>query len=421
MLQAGALAHSPRSPASHHRHLATRDRLAGQIGAQEQKRHGGLKINKRGQTCRARPSSASSTALAASGASAGSADPSAASSTNAADAVAVSAAADPSAAAVSPSPSYSPTTSWSPPASTAPAAASASSSNGNLLAVNVNANVGVSLSWPSGNSGWTGGWTNTGSKFGAGWPNGNWAQSSDPNYIGNYIGSRTAWYYTWSPDNVGSADSIGLEFVPMLWGPAQESDFWNSQATWPSSVKNALFFNEPNEPSQCNMAASDSVSYWMNDMVPLRGKGIAIGGAATTSAPSGLQWVQAIIQDCQNDGNSQADCTPDFVPIHYYDVDVNNFQSYVANFHQQTGLDIWITEYACQNFNGGAQCDSGTTWNMHQSMAAWFDSQDYVKRYAPFGMMENMQGVNQMNALMNPDGSISDLGGWVSCSFFCSA
>lgn len=45
-----------------------------------------------------------------------------------------------------------------------------------------------------------------------------------------------------------------------------------------------------------------------------------------------------------------------FIPIHWYDVDIENFKSYVENFHTQTNLDIWITEYACQNFNGGAQC-----------------------------------------------------------------
>jgi hypothetical protein len=30
--------------------------------------------------------------------------------------------------------------------------------------------------------------------------------------------------------------------------------------------------------------------------------------------------------------------------------------------------------------------------------------------------MKNMQGVNQNNALMNPDGSITALGSWVSSS-----
>ncbi len=71
-------------------------------------------------------------------------------------------------------------------------------------------------------------------------------------------------------------------------------------------------------------------------------------------------------------------------------------------------------------------------------MAAWFDQQSFVERYSPFGMsalavtssdpqadhccspgpgvMQNMQGVNQDNALMNPDGTITGLGSWVSAS-----
>jgi len=154
------------------------------------------------------------------------------------------------------------------------------------------------------------GWTNTNSKFGAAWPNGNWASPSDPDYVGNYIGTRTSWYYTWSPFSVSSADSLGLEFVPMLWGPKQVGDWYAQMPNWPSTVKNALFFNEPNEGSQCNISPGDSVSYWMNDMVPLKAKGIALGGAATTSAPSGLQWVLDFKNACVGAGNSVADCTP---------------------------------------------------------------------------------------------------------------
>lgn len=62
-------------------------------------------------------------------------------------------------------------------------------------------------------------------------------------------------------------------------------------------------------------------------------------------------------------------------------------------------------------------------------MSEWFDQQDYIERYSPFGQsfvterpsqadnpgaMKQMQGVNQDNALMNPDGSITSLGNWVS-------
>ena len=45
-----------------------------------------------------------------------------------------------------------------------------------------------------------------------------------------------------------------------------------------------------------------------------------------------------------------------FLPLHWYDVSVDGFKQYVQNFHDKTGHNIWVTEYACQNFNGGAQC-----------------------------------------------------------------
>ena len=61
-------------------------------------------------------------------------------------------------------------------------------------------------------------------------------------------------------------------------------------------------------------------------------------------------------------------------------------------------------------------------WNLHQSVADWFDKTDYVQRYSPFGVMQQMQGVNQMNALMNPGGDITALGTWVCtrCSSGCT-
>ncbi|OXB38951.1 hypothetical protein LQV05_004067 [Cryptococcus neoformans] len=257
-----------------------------------------------------------------------------------------------------------------------------------------------------------GGSVNVGSKLGLAWPNGDWAGSNDPNYIGNYIGDKSSWYYTWSPFDVPSGDSLGLEFVPMLWGPKQVSDWHAQMSQWPSTVKNALFFNEPNQVGQCDISAADAVQYWINDYAPIRNNGIRLGGAATTSAPDGLQWVLDFVTACTNAGNSAADCAADFIPIHWYDVSIENFQSYVENFRTQTSANIWITEYACQNFNGGAQCTDQESWNLHVTMAAWFDEQSYVERYSPFGVMQDMQGVNQNNALMNPDGSITSLGGW---------
>lgn len=136
-----------------------------------------------------------------------------------------------------------------------------------------------------------------------------------------------------------------------------------------------------------------------------------------------------------------------FVPIHWYSTDTNEFQQYVTNFHQQTGLDIWVTEVSGPELSHCIQgqqprlltdlCHSTlanpspmllnammdrvsgsdhirsdidltpfSAWGLHQGMAAWFDGQDFVKRYAPFGMMENMQGVNQVSFWIGESGFV---------------
>ncbi|KAL7424118.1 hypothetical protein Q5752_001703 [Cryptotrichosporon argae] len=382
-------------------------RLAKAIGKQERKRKDSGKLVRRtdGTTCRARTSASTSSYAAPSTSSSASAYVASTTTSSYVYVAPLSSSVD---YATSSSDSWSSSNNWYNDAAAATSSASAAATSSAAAAAT---SASVSVGTSSGAS------INTGSKFGAAWPNGDYASSSDASYIGNYVGSKTSWYYTWSPINVASGDSIGLEFVPMLWGPTQVSEWYSYQSQWGSNVKNALFFNEPNESSQCNMAAADSVSYWMNDYLPIRSSnGIALGGAATTSAPSGLEWILAFSAACTADGNSASDCAMDFIPLHYYDVTASGFQSYVENFYSSTNTELWITEYACENYNGGAQCTSDETWSFHETMAAWFDDQDYVTRYAPFGMMEDMQGVNQDNALMNTDGSITSLGSWYIAS-----
>lgn len=257
-----------------------------------------------------------------------------------------------------------------------------------------------------------GGSINVGSKVGAAWPNGDFTPPDQPGWIGNFVGSKTSWYYSWSPHSCKQNDDLGLEFVPMLWGAKQVSDWHAAADSWPSSVKNALFINEPNQHDQAGIDIYGALPLWINDFLPKsRARGLRIGSAAPTSAPDGVEWVVNFYKYCmEQNGNDDAKCKADFAPVHYYDVDVTAFQNYLVNFHQQVGVNLWVTEYACQNFNGGAQCDDGQTWDFHQKMAAYMDGQDWIERYAPFGMMRNMQGVEQNNALMDPNGQVTALG-----------
>lgn len=261
----------------------------------------------------------------------------------------------------------------------------------------------------------SGAWKNTGSKAGIAWPNGDYWQPDQPQYISNYIGSKMSWYYTWSSYRVQSGDEQGLEFVPMLWGHNKVQEWReNRDKNWDGAhVANALFYNEPNQHDQSAIDAYswDATNDWTNEYLPLRSRGIKLGGAAPTSAPDGVEWVKNFKNACVNTyHNADWDCDADFFPVHYYDVDVEHFKQYLINFHDQVGKPLWVTEYACQNFNGGAQCDDGNIWYMHNQMSEWMEQQDWIHRYAPFGVMQNMQNVNPNNALMASWGGITPLG-----------
>lgn len=225
----GAVAHSPAHGSSHHRHLAARAAAANHIGAQEKKRYV-LRRRADGSQCRVKGAafvpSSSSTAAAASTSPAAQASPSPSPSPSPA---ASQAANDYSAeqqqqqaapAEASPSPSPSPAAEQA-----APSPSPSPQAQSNPVAAVVNTAV-----------------SNSHGKLGNAWPNGNWDDPGSSGWIGNYVGSKASWYYTWSPHNVGNADSIGQEFVPMLWGPHQVGDWHALQASWPA-VKNALFFN----------------------------------------------------------------------------------------------------------------------------------------------------------------------------------
>ncbi|KAJ9114272.1 hypothetical protein QFC22_005724 [Naganishia vaughanmartiniae] len=243
--------------------------------------------------------------------------------------------------------------------------------------------------------------------FGLAWPNGDWDGEGTPGYVGQYVGPRTGWYYNWSPQPCSKADALGLEFVPMLWGPKDCNDqFWTYANSWSSNVKSILFFNEPNEISQSNVSPQDAVQYWKTYMTPMQAKGFKLGMAAVTNAPSGLEWIQQFIKLCP-------ECHFDYIPVHWYATSTENFQEYLKSFNAAfPDKEIWITEYACQSFDGTPQCNPGQTLNLHQTMAGWFDAQPWITNYSPFGVMRQMQGVNEDNRLMDAEGKITALGDW---------
>jgi hypothetical protein len=231
-----------------------------------------------------------------------------------------------------------------------------------------------------------------------------WPNNDDPAIPASYyFTGKASRYYTWSPFKLNNAPG-NVGFCAMLWGYNQVYDF--DQKVVAGYTDCVLAMNEPNEPSQSNMSPDQGADLWNNHIAHLATQGYNIlGSPATTSAPSGLQWIQSWLP--------MVNVKPTVICVHWYDVSFENFQQYVTNFYNGAGQrPIWVTEFACQNFNGGAQCSMDQIWAFVTQAAQWMDSQDWVQMYAPFGFMQQMQGVNDLDRLINWDGTPTDLGKW---------
>jgi hypothetical protein len=190
--------------------------------------------------------------------------------------------------------------------------------------------------------------------------------------------------------------------MPMLWGPNQISDFKKKVVKGYANI--AMGFNEPNESGQSNMDASYGATLWKEYLEPLKSQGYELVAPTTSSNPNGRTWVDNWYKAC-NGG-----CNPDYHGVHYYDVSAQGMITYIEQWHTAYGKPIMVTEFACQNFNGGAQCSQSQTDAFWKTVVDWMESTSYVTAYFGFGIMTNMQGVNTDNQLMTSSGKPTALG-----------
>lgn len=146
------------------------------------------------------------------------------------------------------------------------------------------------------------------------------------------------------------------------------------------------------------MSPERACAAWKDAIQPLAAKGYTLGAPCTSGNPNGITWMKQFFECC-------SDCTIDFMTVHWYDIDLDNFKSWVQKWHDEFGnRDVMVTEFAVQvrlksrlhsvriliiflsqNFNGGAQRDLGFIMNFHKEAAAWAKSQPWLKALAPFG------------------------------------
>jgi len=140
-------------------------------------------------------------------------------------------------------------------------------------------------------------------------------------------------------------------------------------------------------------------------MGPLMNQGIKFGSPAVTSVPDvSIPWLQSFIAQCNG-------CQIDFVCMHYYGTDAQDFITYVTKFHQTFNKPVWVTEFAPWNFDGTPQIDQQQVNAFMETVTQWMDSTDMVEHYFPFGVMPDMgsTGVGSTCQLMNADGTLNAL------------
>lgn len=229
-----------------------------------------------------------------------------------------------------------------------------------------------------------------------------WGPTMPSDYIPNAITSKTCWYYNWSAWAADSSLTGNLKFVPMLWGPdsTHTGEFQSQVINSATNYGIALAMNEVNQDGQANMPASQGVDVWNQYLVPLKSRGYTIISPSTTSAPSGIQWMQDWLG-----GGLQAN--PDALAMHWYGTSFDDFHSYVEQYCSTfPNYPVWITEFACTDFNGGG-CD---TMAFANQAIPYLEGKGQIQAYFPFAFDGTMSNVGEPSRLMNTNGVVTDLG-----------
>jgi hypothetical protein len=207
-------------------------------------------------------------------------------------------------------------------------------------------------------------------------------------------GSKVTWCYNWGQTGSGSS----VEFVPMLWGTNPDH-----VSTWNQNAKNAiaagsshlLSFNEPDFPSQANIAPAAAAAAHIQYMNPFASEA-RIGAPAITSDTStagrSLEWLKPFLTACAGQ------CALDFFPVHWYGpADPSLLLAFVESVHDVVQAPVWVTEW---------QATTGSASDINsfvQSVTQSFESDptySYIERHAYF--MVDTGGQNLLSDSTTP-------------------
>jgi Glycosyl hydrolase catalytic core len=81
----------------------------------------------------------------------------------------------------------------------------------------------------------------------------------------------------------------------------------------------------------------------------------------------------------------------------WYGVNASEFEAYIKDFHNTFLRPLWVTEWACQNYvDFNKQCSPADVVSFMKETQNFMDVTDWVERYAWFGAMKSLRGVNSV-------------------------
>ncbi|OWZ31021.1 hypothetical protein C347_03779 [Cryptococcus neoformans AD2-60a] len=250
---------------------------------------------------------------------------------------------------------------------------------------------------------------------GLAWANNLWVPMAGFTGDGTLISS----YYNWSPypdiptSRHSSLFDVPFTFVPMLWScnstyiePFLEQVANNFSDVILTPQRAILGFNEPDQTGQAECSPEEAAQTWIEVIEPLKSQGYRLGSPAVTSGYSGREWMAQWYEACNGS------CNPDFTAVHWYDLVAQNFIEHIQYYHSTYGKNIWVTEFAPQNFSV-----YNTTTDTYDGQATYVEIQrfmdvatsymksvSWVERWFWFGAMYDMQGVNALDTLFVESG-----------------
>jgi len=216
-----------------------------------------------------------------------------------------------------------------------------------------------------------------------------------------------SWWSNWTTQ--GSGGDPRVEYVPMIWGSGSLS------ATIPADARYLLGFNEPNFKSpQANLTVPQAIADW--PAVEARAAGIpivspSVNFCGSSSDPSGCSdpaitdpytYLKDFLSGCSG-------CKVDYIGVHAYMCDLPSLRAYLEGNLQsggtlqgflQFGRPIWLTEFACNASHSVADQKA-----FMLAAVPYLESNPNVMRYAWFSAKPIPNAL-----LVNPDGSLTDLG-----------